>query len=419
MISPNGFLPNTKGGASNKRAILDLIRFTPEGISRAELARQLGLSRAAITSIINHLVDLGIVRENSIGPVTGGRRPRLLGIEPKGGYVVGVDVGATHLGLLLADLSAHVLDEIESDFDVSRGPESCLSEVDNMLRRLLTNANLCLEDIGAIGVGVPGPVVEQAGGVIAPPIMPGWDQFPIRKHLVSLWNCPIALNNDAELGALGEWAYGAGRGEQYLLYIKVGYGIGAGLLINGQVYRGATGSAGEIGHITINNQGPICTCGNRGCLESVAGGRAIAERAKQVILAANVRTQLSLVNPIEGLTAIDVAAAAQKGDLVAQEIIAQAGEYLGITIANLINIVNPGMIIVGGGIAKMGDLFLEPIRSSVRKRSLEAAVENLRITAAMLGHRSSSMGAVVQALSIALYHLTEPSSEPSSELSKS
>ncbi len=411
MLSPNGLLPTLKIKESNKHSVLNLIRFTSEGISRAGLARELGLSRAAITSIINDLMELGVVRETSTGPVTGGRRSKLLGINPQNGYVVGVDIGATHLGLVLADLSAQVLDEIVVGFDVKKGPEICLPQVDELLCQLIETANLSLGDIRAIGVGVPGPVVEQAGAVIAPPIMPGWDHFPIRDHLTTLWNCPVALNNDAELGALGEWAYGAGRGEPYLLYIKVGYGVGAGLLINGQVYRGATGSAGEIGHITINDQGPLCTCGNVGCLEALAGGRAIAERAKLAIQQGRPRTQLALVKPVEAMSAIDVASAAQMGDIFAQEIIAEAGEYLGIAIASLINIVNPGMVIIGGGVARMGDLFLEPIRSSVRKRSLEAAVNTLRITAATLGRRSTSMGSVVQALSIALCTITEPKTE--------
>lgn len=408
MLSEDSQISSLKKKNSNKQTVLNLIRFTPGGISRAELARQLGLSRAAITSIINDLFEYKLVRETREGPVTGGRRSTLLGINPQAGYVVGVDIGATHLGLSLADLSAHVLNETEIAFDVGRGPEICLAKVDDLLRELLVRADLSLDDILAVGVGVPGPVVEMAGAVVAPPIMPGWDGFPITAHLHSLWNCPIALNNDAELGALGEWAYGAGRGEPYLLYIKVGYGIGAGLLIDGEVYRGASGSAGEIGHITISSQGPVCSCGNIGCLESLAGGRAIAERAMQAIASDHRRTQLAAITPVENLTALDVAAAAGRGDLVSQEIVAEAGEYLGIAIANLINIVNPGMIIVGGGVAQMGDLFLEPIRRSANQRSLQAAVRKLRITAATLGKRSTSMGAVVQALSIALYQLSNP-----------
>ncbi len=401
LFQPNGLFSELKKN-SNKHTVLNYVRFTPGGISRADLARQLGLSRAAITSIVNDLLDAKLVRETVDGPLTGGRRPKMLGINPNGGYVVGVDIGATHVGLLLADFSAQVLHEIEIPFQVSLGPEVCLAKVDDLLRELLVTADLALEDVGAVGVGVPGPVIEQAGAVIAPPIMPGWDHFPIQTHLQNLWNCPIALNNDSELGAIGEWAYGAGRGERYLVYIKVGYGVGAGLLIDGQIYRGATGSAGEIGHITIVEHGPVCTCGNKGCLEALAGGRAIAERAKLAISNGGRRTQLSQIDPIDKLTSYDVASAARMGDLIAQEIIAEAGDYLGIAIANLINVVNPGMIVVGGGVAQMGDLFLEPIRRSANERSLTAAVQRLRITAATLERRSTSMGAVVQALTIAL-----------------
>jgi len=239
--------------------------------------------------------------------------------------------------------------------------------------------------------------------------MPGWDHFPIQSHLQKLWRCPVALNNDAELGAMGEWAYGAGRGENHLLYIKVGYGVGAGLLIDGQIYRGATGSAGEIGHIIIVDQGPMCTCGNKGCLEALAGGRAIAERAKLAVQKSNGRrSQLSLIDPIDSITSDDVTSAARMGDLNAQEIIAEAGDYLGIAIVNLINVVNPGMIVIGGNVALNGDLFLEPIRRSANERSLPAAVQNLRITAATLERRSTSMGAVVQALTIALAKKTNP-----------
>lgn len=408
MIQPNGLFPELKK-KSNKQTVLNLVRFTPGGISRADLARLLGLSRAAITSIVNDLLAYELVRETVDGPITGGRRPKMLGINPNGGYVVGVDIGAMHIGLLLTNLSAQVLHEIEIPFQVSLGPKACLAKTDDLLRELLARADLTLDDIDAIGVGVPGPVVEEAGAVIAPPIMPGWDHFPIQSHLQKLWRCPVALNNDAELGAMGEWAYGAGRGENHLLYIKVGYGVGAGLLIDGQIYRGATGSAGEIGHIIIVDQGPMCTCGNKGCLEALAGGRAIAERAKLAVQKSNGRrSQLSLIDPIDSITSDDVTSAARMGDLNAQEIIAEAGDYLGIAIVNLINVVNPGMIVIGGNVALNGDLFLEPIRRSANERSLPAAVQNLRITAATLERRSTSMGAVVQALTIALAKKTNP-----------
>ena len=406
MVSSNGYTPSVTVKFHNKVLLLNNIRFTPEGISRAGLARKMGLSRTAVSSIVNDLLSVGVIREAEDSPSTGGRRAVLLEINPQSGYILGVDVGATHLGLVLADFSARVVVEQEYPFDVSRGPEFCLQEVDRNLRIFLSEAGFSLDDVAAIGVGVPGPVVAETGGVIAPPIMPGWDKFPIQAYLEDLWGHPITLNNDAELGALGEWAYGAGRFEDNLLYIKVGYGIGAGLLLNGQIYSGATGSAGEIGHITILEDGPMCTCGNRGCLEALAGGRAIAEQAQRAVKAGK-RTRLAAIQPIERITALDVAQEARKGDLVAQEIIADAGRYLGIAIANLINIINPGMIVIGGGISQVGDLFLEPIRRYATSRSLLASARTVRITAAVLGRRSSSMGAVVQALSVALQNRIE------------
>jgi len=397
-------LANTKN--FNKHAILDLIRFTSGGISRAELARRMGLSRAAVTAIVNDLLGINIVRETQATTTTSGRRPIMLEIEPKHGYVLGVDIGVTHLSLILADLSARVVSETELPFELSSEPENCLDEVDRSVRALLAQAGLSLQDILSTGVAVPGPIAGDGGIVIAPPIMPGWDNYPIRSDLHKRWGCPVSLNNDAELGALGEWAYGAGREESNLIYVKVGSGVGAGLLLDNHIYRGTSGTAGEIGHMTIENDGPMCDCGNRGCLEVLAGGRAIAQQARRAVLS-HQRTQLALVEPLDKITAKDVALAAGRGDLIAQQILSEAGEYLGTAIAGLINLLNPGIVVIGGGIAQAGDLLLEPIRQVVQSRSLKAAVQVVRITSAVLGRRSTSMGAVVQALSIYLHQLAE------------
>ncbi len=390
----------------HKRVCLDLILFTPGGISRAELARQIGLTRSAITTIVNDMVESGLVREAEDGPVTIGRRPVLLEINPSRGYLVGVDIGATHLGLLVTDFASHVKYEIEKPFDISLPPAMCLEQVDQHFRNALAELHLSLEDVVGIGIGVPGPVVQDEGTVSYPPIMPGWDQYPIRKNLFNLWQRPVTVNNDAELGALGEWAHGAGRGERNLLYIKVGTGIGAGLLLDGRIYRGASGSAGEIGHITIISDGPLCTCGNYGCLEAVAGGYAIARQAQEAVRLGR-RTQLAAIESVERITARDVASAARRGDLVAQQIIMEAGNQLGIAIASLINMFNPGMVVVGGGVAQVGDLLLQPIRQVVQQRSLHSAAQVVRINTALLGRRSSSMGAVVQALNTVLDQLVQ------------
>ncbi len=390
----------------NKRLILDMIRFTPGGISRAELARQMDLTRAAVTTIINDLIADGMVRESENGPATGGRRPILLEMDPKYSYILGIDMGATHLGIIVTNFAAHILDEAEAPLNVNDGPKVCLERLNNEVQALLKRMNITFDQIVSVGMGVPGPVVAEAGAVSAPPIMPGWDDYPIRNHLQDLWHSTVTVGNDADFGALGEWAYGAGRGESNLAYIKVGTGVGAGLLINGHIYRGATGCAGEIGHITIQQDGPRCSCGSYGCLEAMAGGNAVARRAIEMVKSGR-RTKLATMSPVESITALDVAAAARAGDLVSQQIITASGNYLGIAIAGLVNLFNPGMIVVGGGVAHMGDLLLEPIRQSVRERSLRSAAQAVRINASVLGRRSSSIGAVVQAINVVLDHLTD------------
>jgi glucokinase-like ROK family protein len=390
----------------NKHAALDLIRFTAGGITRVELAQRMSLTRAAVTSIVNDLISNRIIREAESRTVNNGRPPIVLEIQAERGCVAGVDLGATHLTVIIANLALHVLQEREIPLDIAQGPDLCIARADELLRELLVKAGLQLSDVLAIGVGVPGPIVMDAGMVLAPPIMPGWDRFPIRTTLEEMWKLPVSLNNDAELGALGEWACGAGRGQQNLAYIKVGTGIGSGMLFNGEIYRGATGSAGEVGHLTIDENGPQCTCGNRGCLEAIAGGKAIAQQAREAVRGGQ-RTQLSLISPVENISAKDVAAAARRGDLLSQQILAQAGGHLGVAIAGLVNLFNPGMVIVGGGVAQIGDLFLEPVRKAVQKRSLPAAARAVRITTALLGRRSAAMGAVVQAVSIALHQIAE------------
>jgi glucokinase-like ROK family protein len=385
----------------NKRVSLDLIRFTAGGISRADLARHLAITRSAVTSIVNDLISAGIVREAEDGPATGGRRPILLELNPQRGKFVGIDIGATHVGFLVTDFACRVLYEMERSFDISTAPDLGLRQIDQYLKEVLAELSMQLSEVLAIGVGIPGPVVADRGLVISPPLMPGWDNYPIRDQLEQMWRVPVSLNNDAELGALGEWAYGAGRGERHLAYIKVGSGIGAGLLIDGKIFRGATGSAGEIGHTTIREDGPLCSCGNHGCLETLAGGRAIARQASEAVQSGK-RTMMASIDPIHKITARDVADAARRGDLVAQQIMKDAGTYLGIAIASLVNLFNPNIIVVGGGIAQMGDLLLQPVRQVVQQRSLRSSAQAVRIDTAVLGRRSSSMGAVVQAQNLFL-----------------
>ena len=409
MSFPNSFprsIANKNVKNHNKHAVLDLIRFTPGGISRVELAKKLELTRAAVTSIVNDLMGSGIIREAERRSSSSGRPPIMLEINSERGIVAGVDMGATHLTIIIANFSGQLLAEKEIPLNISDGPELCIEKADAILKEVLKSINSEISELSAIGVGVPGPVVAEAGMVVAPPIMPGWDQFPIRDTLQKRWNCPVSLSNDAELGALGEWASGAGRGELNLAFIKVGTGVGAGILINGQIYRGASGSAGEIGHITVDENGPLCKCGNRGCLEAIASGTAIAQQAQQAAKNGK-RTELAKIRPLESITTQDVMELARKGDLISQQILIRAGGQLGIALAGLVNLFNPNMIVVGGSVPYIGDLFLEPVRDAVKKRSMRAAAKVVKITTALLGKRSVSMGAITQALTLSLHLIAD------------
>jgi glucokinase-like ROK family protein len=397
----------------NKHAVLDLIRFSPTGLSRTDLAEQMGLTRAAVSLIVTDLLESGVIQEAESRSTPSGRPPVVLEINPDRGLVAAIDMGATHVSIAIADFAARILKEVEFPFDIKDGPQACLEQANQNVQDLLRAQSLLVSDLSAIGIGVPGPVIKDAGMVVAPPIMPGWDRYPIRDTLEEMWGCPVTLNNDAELGALGEWAYGAGRGEKNLAYIKVGSGIGAGLILNQQIYGGTTGAAGEIGHLTIDENGPLCSCGNRGCLEAFAGGHAIA-RQGQLLAASGKRTLLADLPP-DGITSYDVAEAARRGDIHAQEILRRAGTFIGIAIAGLINLFNPGIVIIGGGVAQVGDILTNPIRQAVHERAMRASEQSVRITTGMLGRRSLLIGAIVQAVNVAIHIAAEQKNAISKE----
>lgn len=386
----------------NKDAVIDLIRHAPSGISRADIARILEVSRSTVSAIVDDLMDMGLVLERGAGISRGGRKPIVLEINAEAGRVVGIDIGATHLTVLLADLQGRVLGEAWVPLDISRGPDACLQEVMALVEKVVGEAQCSWDRIMGIGVGVPGPVVMAQGMVSAPPIMPGWDAFPIRQRFETHFGKPTSLDNDADLGAMGEWVFGAGQGENNLAYIKIGTGIGCGLLLNGQLYRGVLGTAGEIGHVTVSDVGPPCTCGNYGCLEAMAGGRALAQRAHLVVKAGQ-RTSLAQFNGAREITARDVAEAANVGDAVSQQLLHEAGRLIGSALASLINLLNPGLVIIGGGVANAGHWLMAPIQQTINERAMRASRPATRIVPAALGSRSTALGAVAVALTRTFY----------------
>jgi len=380
----------------NKALVLSLIH--QQGtISRADIAKRTNLSRSTVSNIVNELLAAHLVEESGIGQSQGGRRPILIEFNYQTGYAVGVELGATHILVIVTDLEPHTIVELEHEFDLTIGPEAGLRQVIESVRQALAQAGVSLEQVAGVGLGVPGPVSHDMGSVAFPPIMPGWHGFPLRVRLEEELGVTVYLDNDANLGALGEWAHGAGQGVDNLAYIKVGTGIGCGLLIDGQIYRGQSGSAGEIGHITIDENGPPCRCGNYGCLESMAAGPAIAHRA-QLAIKAGQETMLSKVKPVEEITAADVSRAASQGDPLSLQLFHETGRHIGVALAGLINLFNPKLVIIGGGVAQAGDILLEPIRRSVQSHGLRTTVENCQIVQAQLGREATALGAVTLVL---------------------
>lgn len=390
----------------NKAGVLNLIRKSSDGVSRAEIAQLLGVSRATVSTIVDRLIQAGLVVERGAGLSRGGRRPIVLQINPEAGRVLGVDIGASHVMAVVADLCGRILHEAGTSIDIAAGPGLCLPQIAAVVEQLLEQAGGA-DRLCAIGVGVPGPVIAAQGVVSSPPIMPGWDGYPIRSYFEARYGRPALVDNDADLGVLGEWTFGAGRGETNLAYIKIGTGIGCGLLLDGRVYHGVVGTAGEIGHVTISQDGPPCKCGNYGCLEAMAGGRAIAQRAHMAVLAGQ-RTSLAEINHGRDITVRDVAQAAQSGDLVSQQLLSDAGRHIGSALASLINLLNPGLVLVGGRVTEAGDYLLTPIREAVNARSLRASLQATRIEPAALGRRATVLGAVALALDSAFENLLQP-----------
>lgn len=368
-------------------------------LSRTDLARLTGYSRAKITPLAARLLGLGVLQEVGDGESQGGRRPRLLHFNSRQGCVLGVDIGATSIDLALADLTGQVIERSSEPVDVRAGPRPVLERVAGLGSELLARRGIQADQVYAIGLGVPGPVQFQTGLLIAPPLMPGWHGYPIDQQLRrSFKHARVVVDNDVNIMALGELRAGAGVGVENLIFVKIGTGIGAGVVAQGGVYRGSNGCAGDIGHICADPEGPVCHCGNTGCLEAMAAGPAIALRGAQ---AADAGASPALAKRLAAqgtLSANDVAMASAEGDRTAIEIILQSGRLIGDVLAALVNFYNPSLVMVGGGVSQIGYQLLAAVRQRVFQRSTSLATRDLRIEYASLGLDAGIIGAVALAL---------------------
>jgi predicted NBD/HSP70 family sugar kinase len=370
---------------SNRMLVLNCVR-EHSVIARAAIARRTGLSRTTIGNIMDDLLREGLVHESESQRerASGGRRIVPVHFNAAAGFILGVAMGRNHVTLLLSDLAANVIKRTDVPFATARGPDVCLPELATQLQAFTAEQQVAWEKVIGVGVGIPGPVDLEQRRSVSPPRMPGWHGTDVRGHLVERLGKPVYLDNNCNMGALGEIHYGAGRYGSALLYVKIGTGIGSGLIVGGQIYRGSSGSAGELGHMTVDPAGPLCDCGNRGCLEALAGGPAILARVNAA--------------DRDFSDVAEVIAAARQGDPVCVEALRQAGEYLGIVLAGLVNFFNPALIVVDGSTMRAGELFLDPVRRSATARCLPAPLQHMRISAAALSGSAIALGGVATVL---------------------
>ncbi len=393
-------------------AEVEILRaFRKQGsISRTEISHMTGWSKAKASQEILSMVERGLLVEVGEGASQGGRRPHLLRINPQLGYIVGVDIGATSLDLTLADVSGQIVQRCSESADVRNRPEQVLGRCVELVNEMCQTQGVPTDRILGIGVGVPGPVDFSRGVLVAPPLMMDWENFPIRSFFNETYpSAFVAVDNDVNIMALGEQRAGDGMGVDHFIYVKIGTGIGAGIVSNGRIHRGADGCAGDIGHICVDKQGPICRCGNQGCLEAMAAGPAIAEKATQAALSGKSPFLRKLLDANGGsLTPEDVNAACRAGDEAALEIIRASGEMIGDILAGLVNFFNPSHIFIGGGIANFGNHLLVSIRRTVLRRSLPLATSHLSINFS----RASSNAGIIGAIALVLEYLFMVEDDP-------
>src|SRR5215211_3420514 len=364
-------------------ALLSMIR-DGTAVTRARLARETGLARSTVAQRVDALLAQGLVHEAGGGASTGGRPATVLAFNHEAGVVLVADLGASHARVAVSDLLGTPLAERASDLDIALGPEHALTWVTERYAELLDEVERSPDDVRGIGIGVPGPVEFESGRPVNPPIMPGWDDFPIPEWFASRYSAPVLVDNDVNIMARGEhrmhWPE-----TDHLLLIKVGTGIGCGIVADGHIHRGARGAAGDIGHIRATSlEDVICRCGNVGCLEAVAGGQALAQRLAEM--------------GEDATRSRDVVKLVQGGHAGAIRMVRDAGRTLGEVLAGTVNFFNPAVIVIGGDIAEAHAQLLAGVREGIFSRSSPLATRDLDIVPSRLGDRAGVIGAATMAI---------------------
>jgi predicted NBD/HSP70 family sugar kinase len=358
-------------------------------VSRADLARRAALAPSTVSAVVSELHAAGLVVEPAepVHPAergTVGRPPVLIALHRRAGVVAGIDFGKRHVRLAISDLSHALLAERHRALDADLPARDAIALAKEVFADALEEAEVARDEVVGVGLGLPGPVHRPSGELGNSTILPGWAGTRAAEAVAEALGLPVEVENDANIGALGEWMWGAGRGAAHMAYVKAATGIGAGFIVANAPYVGAGGTAGELGHTVVDPGGPICRCGNRGCLETLAGAPAILSSLRDV--------------HGEGLTLRDAVALAVRGDAGCARAIADAGAAIGTAVATLCNLFNPQRVVVGGDLGAAGELLLGPLREALFRGAIRSAAEDVTIVQGELGDRAEVLGAVALVL---------------------
>lgn len=385
----------------NRSAILSLIRESGD-ISRSEIAERTGLTKPTVTNLVGELLEEGLVVEWGRGESTGGRKPVYLRLNPESRCILGVDVGIHELRIVALDLEARVLVRKSYEFSVQNSNQRFLTmlgdSVENVLLQLQESCHIHMSQVLGIGVGMHGIVDSGVGTAVFAPILK-LGGVNIRDNLRARFGVDVLVDNDVRAMAAGERWFGNAKSLDNFIFVNVGVGVGAAIVVQGEILAGISGSAGEIGHVVVEPGGAVCSCGKRGCLETVCSGPALAQRAVAAIEAGTPTLIADLVDgDLSRVTGLTVHEAAERGDVLAKDLFTTAGRHLGEVLAFLINAVNPEAVIIGGGLSRAGRHLFDPILDSIGENALDIACAKLKVMRSSFLSNPTSVGAASMVL---------------------
>ena len=377
--------------AYNETGILDLIRMK-QAVSRAELSKETGLSPTAISGIVSSLIEREYIHEVGTGESSGGRKPVLLELKPNSWYSVGLDIEVDIIQFVLMDITGQVLHEGSVPLRVNT-PEMAVMASAACVRNIMQKFSIKKERLLGVGISVPGMVDSKSRRVVLAPNI-GWEDADPAGMLKSKLGLPVYIENEAMASAICENWIGSCQVAGNFVCLNIKSGIGAGIFTGGRPYRGTNGSAGEVGHIVVDENGPRCGCGNYGCLETVASTVSIIEKTRRIVRQGVVSSLNDLEN-IDEITLKDIAEAAREGDAAAINVLDEATRYIGIALSNLINTLNPSMIVLGKDFTVYGDMVLGTLRSIIDTKALKRPASNVELVISEIGERASTLGAAI------------------------